>query len=96
MNEGKARTGEGESTGTPAALQRSLARTLLVSGALGAGAGVGGALAACLTLFLWDSLEDGRLAWPAPNELATAAGCVLAGTVLCALFGAVLGAAARR
>ena len=96
MNEGKARTGDGESTGTPTAPQRSLARTLLVSGALGAGAGVGGALAACLTLFLWDSVEDGRLAWPSPNESATAAGYVLAGTLLCALFSAVLGAVVRR
>jgi hypothetical protein len=96
INEKDAATDVGENLVEPLSPRRSGSRTPFVCGVLGAVAGIAGGTVTCLTLLLWDWLEEGQPAWPTSNEAATAAGYVLAGTLVCALLSAVLGTLVRR
>jgi hypothetical protein len=79
----------------PPAPRRSVLTVLLrgtLCGTMGAVAG-----AACwLTLFIWDSVEDGVLAWPGHESLQPLAGFILVLGAPMVLIGLLLGVLPRR
>jgi hypothetical protein len=88
-------TADSETREVPPPLGRH--RAALLWGALGALAGAAGWAAGCLVLFVWDSVEDGRVEWATLREAALSVRPSLPWTVaLAALLCAALGGVLRR
>jgi hypothetical protein len=80
----------------PPPSRRSRTAAALSWGALGALAGAAGGVVTGLTLFLWDTVEDGRLTWPTLDSIRTDLVILLVGAVLGGLALAALGIVSKR